>query len=116
MTPKDAQARLDQLQSLYRQWLDQKSQLDTLERHLTAALETITALERAYMSDDYHELLALDAKGLLDTTTDGEYSVLSEDTLYNEIIAKEVMLWQLLRLCVQALDRTHSADNTDNLV
>lgn len=111
MTPTDAQARLDQLQALYRQWLDQKAVLQTFEQQLTDALQTIASLEHAYMSDDYHELLTLDAEGLLDTTTDGEYSVLSEDTLYDETIAKQELLWRLLRLCVQTLDHTRSADD-----
>ena len=46
-----------------------------------------------------------DAKGLLDTKTPGEYSVLSEDAVYNVLIDKEQLLWAHLKLCIEHLQR-----------
>ena len=99
------QEKLDHIQSLYRQWLAAKEVLERSRNELKQALKIMGELEAAYYSPEYSDLLHADAQGLLDTKTPGEYSVMSEDTIFDELIDKDQALWATLRLCIDHLDR-----------
>lgn len=102
---KNLQAKLDETQALYREWLDAKQQADEAYAAIEHAMAVMKKLEAAYFDETFIQLHDADAKGLLDTTTLGEYSVLSEDAVYNALIDKEQLLWAHLKLCIEHLQR-----------
>lgn len=102
---KQLQAKLDETQALYREWLSAKEQADEAYAAIVHAMAVMAKLEAAYFDDAFMQLHDADAKGLLDTRTPGEYSVLSEDTVYNALIDKEQLLWAHLKLCIEHLQR-----------
>ncbi|OOS06015.1 protein of unknown function [Moraxella cuniculi DSM 21768] len=104
MSNPDQQATLDAAQALYREWLAAKSALQNTREQLEHALAVMEKLQQTYYSPAFNELYDADERGELNTTTQGEYSVMSQDTIYNEFIEKDQELWRLLKLCVQHLE------------
>ncbi|MFB6348435.1 DUF4298 domain-containing protein [Moraxella sp. ZJ142] len=105
MSENNLQAKLDHIQSVYRDWLSAKSALADAQQELERALSLIQEIETAYYSADFAALYQADAEGKLNTATEGEYSVMGEDTIYNEFIEKDQILWSMLKLCVKHLER-----------
>lgn len=107
------QARLDEIQAAYREWL-------ALQPKLEAAQQTIqqSALLMKQMRDfyeaDYRRLYEAHEAGTpLDLRTEGEYSVLSEDALWNAFHDHDETLWQLLRSSITALHEARGQEQEE---
>ncbi len=110
MKPHHHQARLDALQDTYRQWLALKPALYEAKDTLSHAMQLMQQLEHSYFGAEFAELMNADNQGTLDTRTPGEYSVLGEDTIWNELAEKDELLWSILKLCIAHLDKS-TVDN-----
>lgn len=101
-----AQEKIHHIQALYRQWLEILPRLEQAYADWQTALAISDELEAFYFDGEYSVLFdALQAGLPVDLTTEGEYSVMSEDALWEAFGEKDRLLWQLLRLSAAKLDR-----------
>ena len=106
---QQAQRRIDEIQSLYRQWLRLLPALQAAQRQWRQAEEIMAELD-AFYARDYLPLRDAAAGGLaLSQTTEGEYGVLSEDALFDAFSDRHRLAWQWLRLATAALDPENQA-------
>ena len=106
ITPETAQARINEAQQLYREWTQLLPRLQATQQEWQRGTAIMHALSQFYFDGefgDYHDALE---NGLeLDLHTDGEYSVLSEDALWNAFHEQQQLAWQHLRSAVAVLDK-----------
>ena len=104
--PETAQARINEVQQLYREWTQLFPRLQAAQQEWQRSAEIMHALSQFYFDGEfgrYHDALE---NGLeLDLHTEGEYSVLSEDALWNAFHEQQQLAWQRLRSAVAVLDR-----------
>ena len=104
--PETAQARINEVQQLYREWTQLFPRLQAAQQEWQRGAEIMHALSQFYFDGEfgrYHDALE---NGLeLDLHTDGEYSVLSEDALWNAFHEQQQLAWQHLRSAVAVLDK-----------
>ena len=93
MDRQQAQARLNEVQALYREWL----------AALIAQLEDFYAHEYLPLHDAVAGGLALDER------TEGEYRVLSEDAIFDALGDANRLAWGWMRLAMAALDPARDA-------
>ena len=109
MNRQQAQARLNEVQALYREWLALLPQLEAAQAEWQRAAALIAQLEDFYT----HEYLPLHdavAGGLaLDERTEGEYGVLSEDAIFDALGDANRLAWSWMRLAMAALDPARDA-------
>lgn len=113
-----SQDTLNAAQSAYRTWLALQPKLNDAVHTIKQSAEQMAVLVHFY-ENDYRRLYeAREAGENLDLTTQGEYSVLSEDAIWNAMHEHDSNLWSLLRASMQALDEVRpdfdDCDCTDN--
>ncbi|WLF84075.1 DUF4298 domain-containing protein [Moraxella sp. ZY210820] len=106
MTTTNAQAKINEIQAIYKQWLELSQKLEQAHQDLVKSTQLMQQLETFYFEGEYSELYEQIENGLdVDLTTSGEYSVMSEDTLWNAFHEHQSLLWQNLRFAVKHLDK-----------
>lgn len=108
----ELQARIDQAQSLYREWTKLLPKLQAAQSDWQRATQIMRALEHFYFNGDYmrcHTALETGTRFTLDTP--GEYSVMAEDTLWNAFDEQKTLAWQRLRSAIEVLDRQNDCQN-----
>lgn len=109
MNADTAQQTLNRAQALYRRWLELLPRLEAAQREWQQA-EAVMAELDAFYARDYLPLRDAAAGGLpLSQTTAGEYSVLSEDAIFDALSERHRLAWQWLRLATAALDPENQA-------
>ena len=109
MNADTAQQTLDRAQALYRRWLELLPRLEAAQREWQQAEAVMTELD-AFYARDYLPLRDAEAAGLpLSLHTAGEYSVLSEDAIFDALSERHRLAWQWLRLATAALDPENQA-------
>ena len=114
MTTKPiTQARLDEVQAAYREWLTVSARLEASQQDWQKAAELMGALQRFYYDEymDYHDAAINDQQ--IDTTTQGEYSVTSEDAIWNALHDYQQLLWTQLRMATHELDPDNQPEPVD---
>ena len=96
MNRQQAQARLNEVQALYREWLALLPQLEAAQAEWQRAAALIAQLEDFYT----HEYLPLH---------EGEYRVLSEDAIFDALGDANRLAWSWMRLAMAALDPARDA-------
>lgn len=113
-TPADAQtdataemqARLHHVQRLYREWTLLLPRLQAAQLDWARGDEIMRELSRFYFGGGFLDCRdAIDNGALIDLRTEGEHSVLAEDTLWNALHDQRSLAWQRLRAAVEVLDR-----------
>lgn len=102
----EIQARIDEIQLLYREWTQLLPKLQANHHDWRRSAEILHKLAHFYFDGEYrqyHEALENGLKINLDTQ--GEYSVMSEDALWNAFSEQQTLAWQRLRSAVAVLDR-----------
>lgn len=100
------QNRINEVQAIYREWLAVHERLQTAKQDLTKSAELMSQLEDFYFDGEYREFFEQIENGAeVDLTTNGEYSVMSEDTIWNAIADHDSTLWDFMRFCVKHLDK-----------
>lgn len=108
-TPEQAQQRIDEIQALYRRWLQLLPQLEAAQQQWRQAAQIMTELDKFYATE-YMAYANAVADGLpVSLRTEGEYSVLSEDTLFDAFDDHYRLAWQWLREATAALDPENRA-------
>ena len=103
-TPEQAQQRIDEIQALYRRWLQLLPQLEAAQQQWRQAAQIMTELDKFYAAE-YMAYTNAVADGLpVSLRTEGEYSVLSEDALFDAFADYTRLAWQQLRDATAALD------------
>ena len=109
LTLEQAQQRIDEIQALYRQWLQLLPQLETAQQQWQQAAQIMTKLDKFYATE-YMEYIDAVADGLpVSLRTEGEYSVLSADALFDAFDDHYRLAWQWLREATAALDPENRA-------
>lgn len=105
MTRPDQQ-RLDEIQALYREWTQLLPKLEAARRDWQRGEAIMRALAAFYFDGEYRAYLEAEEQGQrFDLATPGEYSVLSEDALWNAYGEQQTLAWQWMRDAVETLDR-----------
>lgn len=103
---QNAQQQIDDIQTTYREWLVLAERLKQAQKDWQHSIELIKKMEKFYFNGKYRELHDAVENGLsVNLTTQGEYSIMSEDTLWNAFQEQQELLWQSLRFAVQHLDK-----------
>lgn len=110
---QQAQRRIDEIQSLYRQWLRLLPALQAAQRQWRQASGLMRQLEDFY-EQEYGPLNQAISAGLpVDLRTEGEYSVMSEDALYDAFGERQNLAWAWMRLVMKDLDRWGESEAQD---
>ena len=110
---RQAQRRIDEIQSLYRQWLRLLPALQAAQRQWRQASGLMRQLEDFY-EQEYGPLNQAISAGLpVDLRTEGEYSVMSEDALYDAFGERQNLAWAWMRLAMKDLDRWGESEEQD---
>lgn len=105
------QDKINAAQANYKKWLELKAKLDELAGVWDEALAVSARLEDFYFNGDYRKIMdSIEDGEQFDLPTDGEYSVMSEDAIWNAFSDKQNMLWQDLRRATNALDPANLPD------
>lgn len=109
MTQEQAQNRINEVQETYREWLSLYEKLEQAHQDFIKSNELMQKMEQFYFGGEYREIFEKIEKGeKLDLTTKGEYSIMSEDTLWNAFHDQQTLLWKFLRIAVKELDKENS--------
>ncbi|MFC2406726.1 MAG: DUF4298 domain-containing protein [Cardiobacterium sp.] len=104
MNVQAAQARLDEVQALYREWLALAPRLEAAQEEWRRAAALMAQLD-AFYDREYLPLRDAVEAGLpLDERTQGEYRVLSEDALFDAFSDAHRFAWGWMRLAMASLD------------
>ncbi|MGF6147049.1 Uncharacterised protein [Kingella potus] len=108
-TTEQAQQRIDEIQALYRRWLQLLPQLEAARQQWRQAAQIMAELDKFY-AEEYMEYADAVSDGLpVSLRTEGEYSVLGEDTLFDAFGDYNRLAWQQLRDATAALDPANRA-------
>lgn len=106
MTKSSSQQRIDEVQAIYREWLTLQPRLEQAQKDWQKSVKLMAQLEAFYLQGEYREIYdKLENGETLDLTTKGEYSVMSEDAIWNAMHEQQQQLWQMLRFAVEHLDK-----------
>lgn len=101
---EEAQRRIDEIQSLYREWLRLLPKLEAAQDEWRKAAEIVRKLDGFY-SGEYNRYYTEIEDGLpVSLETEGEYSVMSQDALYDAFGDHYRLSWEWMRLAVASLD------------
>ncbi len=101
-----AQARINEIQQLYREWTELLPKLEAARQDWRRGEAIMRQLEKFYFEGEFTRYHQAIENGLsIDLHTAGEYSVTGEDTLWNAGTEQQALAWQWLRAAVAVLDR-----------
>lgn len=101
---EEAQRRIDEIQSLYREWLRLLPKLEAAQDEWRKAAEIVRKLDGFY-SGEYNRYYTEIENGLpVSLETEGEYSVMNQDALYDAFGDHYRLSWEWMRLAVASLD------------
>ena len=101
---EEAQRRIDEIQSLYREWLRLLPELEAAQDEWRKAAEIVRKLDGFY-SGEYNRYYTEIENGLpVSLETEGEYSIMSQDALYDAFGDHYRLSWEWMRLVVASLD------------
>lgn len=101
---EEAQRRIDEIQSLYREWLRLLPKLEAAQDEWRKAAEIVRKLDGFY-SGEYNRYYTEIENGLpISLETEGEYSIMSQDALYDAFGDHYRLSWEWMRLAVASLD------------
>lgn len=110
----EAQRRVSKIQKLYHEWVQLVPTFEQSDKAWKRAIEIMDQLEDFYFEGEYNQVCDLiDNSAELDLHTQGEYSVMGQDTLWNATAEMQSMAWRRLRSAIAFLDR-HSGEDTDS--
>lgn len=103
---RPTQERINEIQTLYREWTELLPRLTAARQDWQRGEMIMRELAAFYFDGEYRECLEAEEHGWQpDLTTKGEYSILSEDALWNAYSDQQTLAWQWMRDCMETLDR-----------
>ncbi|MFB2539143.1 MULTISPECIES: DUF4298 domain-containing protein [unclassified Acinetobacter] len=121
MSQPDIQAiqkQIQQVQSQYREWLSLQSKIEQAQKDLQRSHELMQSLEEFYLEGDYSTYMHMLEDGVeMDLTSpemlENEYSVMSEDALWNASHQHQQVLWWYMNFAVKSLGPKPLAEDED---
>ncbi|CWP39129.1 Uncharacterised protein [Neisseria meningitidis] len=104
------QKRIDEIQSKYREWCHLLPQLEEDIRRWKYVVTLIRDMDNFYTHEYQACHQAIEDGVELDLSTEGEYSIMSEDALWNALGKFHQLAWLYLRSSVDALDKYTQED------
>ena len=99
------QKRIDEIQSKYREWCELLPQLEADIARWKHAASLMQDMDEFYTNEYQACHQAIEEGADVDLRTQGEYSIMSEDALWNALGEFHQLAWEPLRSSVNALDR-----------
>lgn len=99
------QKRIDEIQSKYREWCELLPQLEADIARWKHAASLMQDMDEFYTHEYQACHQAIEEGADVDLRTQGEYSIMSEDALWNALGEFHQLAWEYLRSSVNALDR-----------
>ena len=99
------QKRIDEIQRKYREWYHLLPQLEEDIRRWKHAVALIRDMDNFYTHEYQACHQTIEDGAELDLSTEGEYSIMSEDVLWNALGEFHQLAWLYLRFSVDVLDR-----------
>ena len=99
------QKRIDEIQSKYREWCKLLPQLEADIARWKHAASLMQDMDDFYTNEYQACHQAIEEGADVDLRTQGEYSIMSEDALWNALGEFHQLAWEYLRSSVNALDR-----------
>ncbi|WP_283121881.1 DUF4298 domain-containing protein [Neisseria subflava] len=99
------QKRIDEIQSKYREWCELLPQLEADIARWKHAASLMQDMDNFYTNEYQACHQAIEEGANVDLHTQGEYSIMSEDALWNALGEFNQLAWEHLRSSVNALDR-----------
>lgn len=102
----EVQARIDHIQKRYREWIQLLPKLEAAHQDWLRGEAIMRELAQFYFDGEYNRYHQALEDGLdVHLHTQGEYSIMSEDALWNAFTDQQSLAWQRLRSAVAVLDR-----------
>lgn len=102
--PQITQARIDELQAMYHQWRGVHTKLVQAQQDWQTSIELMNKLKHFYFEGEYRAYFEQIEQGSdIDLTTQSDYSVMGEDTIWNALHEHERLLWEQLQMATTAL-------------
>lgn len=102
---KNQQDEINRVQALYREWTQLLPQLQADLARYKRAANLVAQLEAFYTDGSYMALMEAEQQGaMFNTQTAGEYSILSEEAVFNALGDFHHITLQRLKSAVAALD------------
>ncbi|XXQ67584.1 DUF4298 domain-containing protein [Neisseriaceae bacterium B1] len=100
------QNEINRIQALYREWLQLYEKLQDSQHDWQRSHEIMDELSEFYFQGKFREFCEHIEQGQdVDLRTEGEYSVMSEDTLWNAFHEQQQLAWTRLRSAIDVLDK-----------
>ncbi|WP_274585128.1 DUF4298 domain-containing protein [Neisseria leonii] len=100
------QERLQEIQDLYREWMQLLPKLKAARCDWQRGEDLMRQLADFYFGGGYLACIEAEEQGQqFDLDTQGEYSILSEDAVWNAVGDQQTLAWQWLRDALETLDR-----------
>lgn len=107
-----AQARIDAIQKLYREWTQLLPKLQAAQQDWQRGIEIMRELSHFYFEGEYMPYYEAIENGLaVNLHTEGEYSVMSQDALWDAFHEQHALAWQRLRSAIDVLDSQAQQDS-----
>ncbi|OAM31533.1 MULTISPECIES: DUF4298 domain-containing protein [Eikenella] len=105
--PQTAQQRINHIQARYREWQRLLPELEAAQAQWRQAMQILHELADFY-ENEYGEIHQAIEEGLeVSLHTEGEYSIMSEDALWNALQEHYDLSWFWLRAATRELDPQH---------
>lgn len=99
------QQQITDIQATYKQWLAVQEKLIQSQKDWREAAELMHTLKQFYFGGNWSDSYEAIQNGKdVDLTTDGEHSIMAEDTLWNAFYDYQALLWQSVRFAIGELD------------
>lgn len=108
------QQRIEQVQAIYQEWLALQPKIQQAQADWQKNVELMAKLEEFYFDGEFLAIFDKMEDGLtLDLTTQGEDSVMGEDTIWDAVDEQQQALWWMMRFAVKHLDKQHHGENEE---
>lgn len=99
------QQEIDRLQALYREWVNLQPKLEAALADFRRSNELMAELSQFYFEGDYRAFHDRIEQGeAVKLYTEGEYSIMSEDTLWNAYHEQSETAWAFVRNGLAVVD------------
>ena len=106
LNAEEVQAHIHKMQTLYAEWQQLLPKFAAAQEDWQRGIIIMQQLAEFYFSETFRLYTEALEQGLtVDLNTQGEYSVMSEDTLWNALAEQDSLAWQRLRSAIMVLDR-----------
>lgn len=99
------QEKINEIQQLYREWLALQPKLEAAQEEWKHSMHIMQKIKDFYEHDylNYYEQIEAQEESV-SLATEGEYSIMSEDAIFDAIGDQHRLAWDWIRLGMQVVD------------